>query len=244
MVLLGSAATRPTSKRLDTRRHFMRLILKPAALTGVAALLLGSVMPAETVSEQTPHEIIRVASTSIAEKLNGRIEYFEQNSEDLYRLINDALLPHFDTRYAGRLVLGKHWKRVSSEQRNDFIDAFHEFLLRSYANGVLQFDQDRIDILPAEGEQEGNRAIVKTRMRLDDGTIVPVNYSMRKSSVGWRVYDVRIEGISYIQNYRNQFNAEIHALGVDAVIERLRADNTAAGNPEGMEPAADDTGVQ
>ena len=88
-------------------------------------------------------------------------------------------------------------------------------------------DQDMVKVLPLRGELDEKRAVVYTEMRLDDGTVVPVNYSMRKSSAGWRVYDVRIEGISYIQNYRNQFNAEIRANGVDAVIEPMRAENAA-----------------
>jgi phospholipid transport system substrate-binding protein len=171
----------------------------------------------------------------MAETLDGRRDYFENNPDELYSLVDGVLSPHFDTRYAGRLVLGKHWKGASNEQRAEFIDAFYEFLMRSYARGVLQFDQDRIEILPARDDVDGKRAIVKTNMRFDDGTLVPVNYSMRKSSAGWRVYDVRIEGISYIQNYRNQFNAEIHALGVDAVIERLRIENAAYSHPD---PAA------
>ncbi len=69
---------------------------------------------------------------------------------------------------------------------------------------------------------------MKTETRMDDGSEVPINYSMRKTPDGWRVYDVRIEGVSYVQNYRNQFNAEIAALGVDAVIDRLSAEVEAA----------------
>jgi phospholipid transport system substrate-binding protein len=190
-------------------------------LTGAVLCLLPLAGVAHT-EQQTPHEIIEFASSSMAEQLDGRRNYYEMNLDELYRLIDDLLLPHFDTRYAGRLVLGTHWKTASSDQRNEFIDAFYKFLMRSYAKGVLQFDQDRIEIVPLEGELEGKRAVVKTEMRLDDGTMVPVNYSLRKSSSGWRVYDVRIEGISYVQNYRNQFNAEIRANGVDSVIARMR----------------------
>jgi phospholipid transport system substrate-binding protein len=97
-------------------------------------------------------------------------------------------------------------------------------LLRSYAKGLLEFDQDKIEFLPFQGDLSEKRVVVKTQMHLDDGSEVPVNYSMRRSGPAWKVYDVRIEGVSYIQNYRNQFNAEISANGVDSVIERLRAE--------------------
>ncbi len=210
------------------------------------ALSLGAIVafvPPAVVAEatdangySTPHAIIESASASMAEQLDGRRDYFEAHPKELYVLIDDVLLPHFDTRYSGRLVLGNHWKSASAEQRTIFIEVFYGFLMRSYARGVLQFDQNRIEIIPLEGELDGKRAIVRTEMRLDDGSLVPVNYSMRKSKAGWRVYDVRIEGISYIQNYRNQFNAEIRAVGVDAVIERMRdeidADEATATQPD------------
>ena len=198
------------------------------ALTG-ATIIVWSIAwgmaDVDVEAAQTPHQIIERAANAMAEQLDGRKEYFQEHPEELFTLINDVLLPHFDTRYAGRLVLGKHWKTASQEQRTEFIDVFYDFMLQGYANGVLEFDQNMVKVLPLRGELDDKRAVVYTEMRLDDGTEVPVNYSMRKSSAGWRVYDVRIEGISYIQNYRNQFSAEIRANGVDAVIERLRTES-------------------
>ena len=171
-----------------------------------------------------PQEVIEYAATTMSEKLTGREDYYESHPDELYTMIDAVLLPYFDTRYSGRLVLGKHWKGVTEEQRSEFIDAFYRFLLQSYAKGLLEFDQEKIEFLPFQGEADGKRVVVKTQMRLDDGSIVPVNYSMRRSEPGWKVYDVRIEGVSYIQNYRNQFNAEISENGVNSVIARLRAE--------------------
>ena len=137
-------------------------------------------------------------------------------------------MPHFDMRYAGRLVLGKHWNAATKEQRDRFIDVLYEFLLQSYANGMLKLDEDEIIIHPVDIGADDKRAVVRSDLRMDDGSHVPVSYSMRKSKAGWRVYDVRIEGVSYIQNYRNQFNAEINALGIEAVIERLQSETEKA----------------
>ena len=180
----------------------------------------------------TPNQVIEETANAMASELDGRREYFEQHPEELYALINNVLLPNFDTRYAGYLVLGKHWRTASDEQRSRFIDAFYNFLLRSYANAVLEFDQKRINILPPRGELGEKRAVVKTEVRLDDGSEVPVNYSMRNTDNGWKAYDVRIEGISYVQNYRNQFNAEISANGIDSVIARLENETATRENVE------------
>jgi len=179
---------------------------------------------AVAAEERLPHEIIETAANSIVEEIQGSKKFLDENRGELYALINEILMPHFDMRYAGRLVLGKHWKSAPDEQRNRFIEVFYEFLLQSYANGVLKFDEGEIVVHPVYIATDAKRTVVKTDMRMDDGSQVPVNYSMRNSKAGWRVYDVQIEGVSYIRNYRNQFNAEISAMGIEAVIERLQSE--------------------
>jgi len=196
-------------------------MLKQISIILILCVASAATWPVTAGQEQSPHEIIETAANSIAGELKGRKDYLNDNRDELYALINEILVPHFDMRYAGRLVLGKHWKPATKEQRDRFIDAFYDFLLQSYANGVLKFNDDEITVFPVDVAADEKRTVVKTDMRMDDGSLVPVNYSMRNSSAGWRVYDVRIEGVSYIQNYRNQFNAEISALGIEAVIERL-----------------------
>ena len=200
-------------------------------LSSVLLAVVASAAVAVTVTddaERSPHEMIETTAMAVSERLDGRKQYFDDNPGELYTLVDELLLPLFDTRYAGRLVLGKHWKAATKEQRDQFVDVFYRFLLQSYANGILEFEQGAIRVLPPDEQQGEKRIIVKTETRMDDGSEVPINYSMRKTSKGWRVYDVRIEGVSYVQNYRNQFNAEIAALGVDAVIERLNAEVEAA----------------
>lgn len=207
-----------------------------------AAMLLCVSLAVSVALAASPNEVIQQAADDMAKRLDGRQDYLAEHPEELYALINEVLLPKFDTRYAGRLVLGKHWRDATPEQRDRFVDAFYNFMLRSYAKGVLKFDQDRVTVLPLSAPPERGRVVVKTQMRLDDGNEVPVNYSMRETPAGWRVYDVRIEGISYVQNYRNQFNAEIGAKGIDAVIARLEGD-AAALDAENAEPVEADAAV-
>jgi phospholipid transport system substrate-binding protein len=204
-------------------------MLKQFSLMLILCVASIAAWPVMANQEELPHEIIATAANSIAGELKGRKDYLSDNRDELYVLINEILVPHFDMRYAGRLALGKHWKPATKEQRDRFIDAFYEFLLQSYSNAVLKFNEDTITVYPVEVAADDKRTAVRTDMRMDDGSRVPVNYSMRKSSAGWRVYDVRIEGVSYIQNYRNQFNAEISALGIEAVIERLQLETSKSG---------------
>jgi phospholipid transport system substrate-binding protein len=173
------------------------------------------------VTAGTPEAVITDTLKALTKELNGRRDQLRGNQKELYGMVDRVLLPQFDTRYAAQIVLGKHWRETSDEQKQRFIDAFYNFLLRSYANAVLRFDENNFKVLPPREPPKEGRAVVETTVKLDDGTLSPVNYSLRSTDAGWKVYDVRIEGVSYVQNYRSQFNQEIAAKGVDALIARL-----------------------
>jgi phospholipid transport system substrate-binding protein len=189
------------------------------------ALILFAVVP--TAMAQDPNDVIRSASDQLATELDGRKEALADDPDALYALIDQVLLPRFDRRYAAQLVLGRHWRNASAEQRERFIDAFYGSLRRRYADGVLEFDQEKIEVLPFRGDLTKPRTTVKTMVTLEDGTTVPVNYGMVKRESGWLMFDVTIEGISYVRNFRTELNSEIQATSLDAVIERLESGGSA-----------------
>lgn len=190
----------------------------------LTALVL--IVAASSAAAQEPNDIIQSASDQLATELEGRKAALEEDRDALYALIDRVLLPRFDRRYAAQLVLGRHWRNASDEQRERFIEAFYGSLLRRYADGVLEFDQEKIEILPFRGDLTEPRTTVKTMVTLEDGTSVPVNYGMVKRESGWLMFDVTIEGISYVRNFRTELNSEIQATGLDAVIERLESANS------------------
>jgi phospholipid transport system substrate-binding protein len=200
---------------------FARVALVALTLAGGAAA---------AAPGQTPNQVIEATANELARRIDGRQAELEKNPEALYALVNEVFLPVFDTDYAARLVLGRHGRSATPAQRQAFIDAFYDFLLRSYARYVLRFEKDKVKILPPGRSQPGgDRALVLTRMALADGKQIPVDYSLRQTPDGWKAFDVRIEGVSYVQNYRNQFDAEISQKGLDAVIARIRADSAKVG---------------
>ncbi len=176
----------------------------------------------------SPQSVIEQTAGELSKRLDGRRDYLADNPEELYAIVDEVLLPNFDRRYASYLVLGKrNWRSASADQRDRFVEAFFKFLSRSYAGGLLEFDPASLEILPADDAAADKLAIVNTRMRLDNGSVQPVDYLLRKTAAGWKVYDVLIQGISNINNYGNQFQAEIAANGIDSVIERLTAETRA-----------------
>jgi phospholipid transport system substrate-binding protein len=177
---------------------------------------------------QSPNDVVQEAADELAAALEGRKDELAADRDALYALIDQILLPRFDRLYAAQLVLGKHWRNASEEERTDFIEAFYGSLLRKYSDGIIDFDQSSLEILPFRGDETKDRTTVKTIVRLNDGTKVPVNYAVVKRDYGWMMFDVTIEGISYVRNFRTELNAEIQANGLRSVIDRLNGEQTTA----------------
>jgi phospholipid transport system substrate-binding protein len=175
---------------------------------------------------ESPSILIENLASTLAARVEADREQLKADPPALYRLVDELFLPAFDTRYAGQLVLGRHSRTATPQQREAFIATFYDFLLRSYASNVLKFRKNQFRLLPVPAGDSDNRlrSAVRTQMTLDDGSTASVDYSLSFRDDQWRIFDVRIEGISYVQTYRNQFDAEISARGLDAVIARLRAD--------------------
>ena len=171
---------------------------------------------------QSPNSVIEEVVDILDKELSERKDELASDAGALYALIDEILLPRFDRNTAARAVLSKHWKTASPEQQSDFVDAFYTSLVKRYADGILEFDQSRVELKPFRGDESKRFVIVKTIVTLDDGTKVPVDYRLIKSDSGWLILDVIIEGISYIRNYRSEMDAEIRETSLDAVIERLR----------------------
>jgi phospholipid transport system substrate-binding protein len=139
------------------------------------------------------------------------------------QLVNKYLLPHFDTEFAARLVLGQYWRTATPEQRKRFVDAFYHSLLTNYGSAIVDFTADRLKIFPSKPEADATRATVRTEVKRSNGDRVSVNYYMRKSPEGWKAWDVVIDGISYVNSYREDFGPQIANQGIDSVIKRLES---------------------
>jgi len=173
---------------------------------------------------KAPQQIIEDAVEQLAEKMDGRNEELAANREALYVLIDQILLPRFDRRFAAQIVLAKHWRTASESQRERFIAAFYQVLLRRYADGLLDFDRDRVTVLPFHGDLTKKRSKVRSTVELDDGTTAAVDYEFVKRKSGWLLFNVVVEGISYVRNYRAELDSEIRESSLEAVIERLEGE--------------------
>lgn len=215
----------------------MRAFIVAAALA-VAVLPVANASAAEAapaaaapVPGPSPQDLIQSVSSSLLKDLDANREAYRKDPKKLRALVDKHLLPYFDVEYSARLVLGKHWRTASEPQRKRFIDAFYQSLMRNYGNAMLDFTADRLVILPYKGDPAASQATVRTQIKRDNGAPVSVNYSVHATPKGWLAWDVVIEGVSYVKNFRTDFGTEIEQKGLDAVIERLEAQN-ASGKPD------------
>jgi phospholipid transport system substrate-binding protein len=195
-----------------------------ATLTLPAAFAVAA-HAAEAVPGPAPQELIETTARKLLEALDADRALAKKDPERVRKLVDEILLPHFDTDYSARLVLGKHWRTATEEQRKRFIDAFYKSLLRNYGSALAEFTADRMQVLPFRGDLATGQATVRTQVKRSNGTVVPVNYTLRATPEGWKAWDVTIEGISYVRNFRNDVGAEIDQTGLPALIERLEKEN-------------------
>ena len=187
----------------------------------VAVITAVLISIASAALADSPNTVIEESVAVLTEKLDGRKAELAADRPALYELIDSILLPRFDRKFAAQAVLAKHWRTANAEQRERFIEAFYQALMRRYADGVLEFDPNRITILPFRGDESKKRTKVRTTVELDDGSKVAVDYDLIKRDSGWLVFNVVVEGVSYIRNFRAELDSEINSSSLDAVITRL-----------------------
>ena len=168
-----------------------------------------------------PSDVVESAARSMLDGVDANRAAYRKDPSQVGTLVEKYLLPHFDIQYSARMVLGKHWRDATPEQRERFANAFYHTLIDNYGSALAEFTPDRFKVFPTKVEAETDRATVRTEVTRSNGDRVPVSYSLRKTDDGWKAWDVVIEGISYVKSFREDFGAAIDQQGLDAVIERI-----------------------
>ena len=202
------------------------------ATLGMSTVLVPAVAlaaPADVAAEASPQEAIVTVSKRLFEALDANRAAIRRNPEAVNALVEQILLPRFDVDYAAQLVLARHWNEATEEQRTHFIRAFYGALLRTYGAALADATADRLKVLPFRGDASAAQVMVRTEVRRSTGAVVPVDYRLRRTADGWKAFDVVIEGISYVRNYRTDLDSEISARGLDATIKRIETQGLASG---------------
>lgn len=187
-------------------------------------LALALLLTGPALATDDPSELIRQTTHELFVLVEENRELYEREPERLREELERILRPNTDMVHSARLVLGRHGRGLEREQVEAFAEALSDLLMRRYATGLLEFrSREQVEILPLAGENTERMTRVRTRIRLDSGNRAPVDYVLRKRDGQWMVFDVIIEGISYVATFRNQIGEEIRRDGFDRMLQRLQA---------------------
>jgi phospholipid transport system substrate-binding protein len=176
---------------------------------------------------QPPQQVIQSVSAELQKKLQDKS--FTKDFAQVTQFVNGVIYPHTDFDKIAPLVLGKHWKTATTGEQERFKHEFQTLLVRTYSRAFVEYNNWSIRFLPLEMSNEATKVIVKTNVLQTGQQPVDVNYRMFLSKGEWKVYDIMIDGVSLVTNYRSTFNDEIQTKGsLSAVIDRLAKRNAEA----------------
>jgi phospholipid transport system substrate-binding protein len=203
-------------------------IMKPVSLIpGFALMLLCSALPCIAADAALSAEsVVRQTSRHMLRSIAAEREALADNPQRLYRMVDSMLGPYVDYQRMARWILGKHWRRANATQRQRFTNEFRQLLIRTYATALLEYNGQPITYLAPRNNDASSDVTVRTEISPANGTTIPVNYHMQQKDNRWMLYDISIDGISLVTNYRSSFASQMRRHGsLDALIEALAARN-------------------
>ncbi len=177
----------------------------------------------------TPEALVRDTSSRMLVALKEQKALIEEDKSRIYALVSDIVLPYFDFQRMAMWALGRYWRDASPEQRERFVVEFREMLVRTYGSALADYSDETIVYLPLHTEHGDRDVTVRTEIEQVGGPAIQITYSMYLSSDGWKVYDVSINGVSLVTNYRTTFASIIRKDGMDNLIKQLENRNAPSG---------------
>jgi phospholipid transport system substrate-binding protein len=149
------------------------------------------------------------------------------NKKKVNELVDAKVLPHFSFTHMTRLAVGKNWRNATPEQKKALEIEFRNLLVRTYTTAFTTYKDQEVEVKPLKVANDATEVTVKTFILNKGKPPLPVNYDMEKTANGWKVYDLSIEGVSLVTNYRGTFAEQIQKNGIDGLIKTLVEKNQA-----------------
>ena len=174
---------------------------------------------------QPPLEMIKQTADRMLVKLKEDQAIIRKDPTRIYALVSDIVLPRFDFERMAAWVLGKHWRTATPVQREKFVAEFRNLLVRTYATSLTDYTDRSINYTPVRADPGAKEVTVHTTIEQAGAPAIPIDYSLALKEGEWKVYDVAIEGVSLVTNYRTSFSNEIRKSGLDKLIAKLAQRN-------------------
>lgn len=197
-----------------------------AAVVAVVLMVASVVIPqGNAFAGEAPDAIVKRTTDAVLSEFDARRDELKDDQAKLFQLVSDKVLPHMDFKRMSRMVLGRNWKKATAEQQASFTEEFRSLLVRTYATALFEYSGQPIEYKPFRLADGADDAEVKTMIDAGGGPKIPLSYSLAKDADEWKVYDVSIDGISLVTNYRTSYSRIVKKNGVDGLIKKLAKKN-------------------
>lgn len=192
----------------------------------VAGLLMaGSTVQAADIS---PDAMVKDASQEVLSIVKKDRDIQAGNGKKIQELVRAKILPYFDFQRMTQLAVGKYWRQATPAQQEALTNEFRTLLVRTYSSSLTAYKNQTIDYKPSRMQPGDTEVTVRTVVNQPGGQPIPIDYSLQKGADGWKVYDVIVDNISLVTNYRGSFSNEIRQTGIDGLIKTLSSKNNTA----------------
>ncbi len=195
------------------------------ALFLVTAFLYATATAVAT--EMAPDALVKETSRDVLEIVKKDKDIQTGDKQKIYALVDAKVLPHFDFKRMTQLAVGKHWRQATPAQQDELVKEFRALLVRTYSISLTAYKNQTIDYRPLRMQPGDTDVTVKTVVNQPGGQPIPIDYNLQKTADGWKVYDVVVDNVSLVTNYRGSFASEIRQSGIDGLIKVLVDKNRA-----------------
>jgi phospholipid transport system substrate-binding protein len=185
-------------------------------------------MALAAAQELAPDQLVQKITNEVLAAIKGDTELAAGDKRKAIKLAEEKVLPYIDFEQATRLAVGRAWSQASLEQKERLVTEFRNMLVRTYSNAIQAYQGQTLKVLPARGTQDPEDTTVRTQFIRAGGQPLAIEFRMRKTGKGWKVYDIVVEGVSLVMTYRSEFDAVVKQEGIDGLIKRLAQKNAPA----------------
>jgi phospholipid transport system substrate-binding protein len=198
-------------------------------MSKILGFIAGTVL-AFTVSAQeiAPDQLVQKITAEVLAAIKSDKQLAAGDKQKALKLAEEKVLPYIDFEEATRLAVGRAWASATPEQKKKLVGEFRNMLVRTYSNAIEAYQGQTLKVLPARKQDSADEATVRTQFIRASGQPLPIDFTMRKTEKGWKVFDIVVEGVSLVLTYRSEFDAVVKQEGIDGLVKRLAQKNTPA----------------
>ncbi|UYO93895.1 phospholipid-binding protein MlaC [Pollutimonas sp. M17] len=203
------------------------LRLAAAGFLSLSWLASGAALAESRVdASSAPNDFVQAVADNALEAVKKDRAVKSGDMASINKVINEYVLPYVNFEKTTRLAAGRYWRQATPQQQRDLVEAFKGTLIRTYSGAFTRVDQkSAFTMLPFRGDAKADDVVVRSTLSQGNGPSVGIDYRLEKTAQGWKIYDLNVEGIWLIQNYRNQFAQQITQNGIDGLIAALNQNN-------------------